>query len=282
MKKWMGIFALLALAAGVFYFPKKEQSEQPRAAEAKGSEATSEESEALDYQAVEAMVKPSIVFARIDASTPFYEKEREKDEQAAIGVLEAGKQVEILEDRSYEWYRVRPKGTSGDGVWIKANVDGIKTLNIPQDPKTNVTPLLEKQLETYVNGKGLASETSYLIWVDLDRQLTNVFVGTQGDWKLERSILVSTGVNEAPTSRGLFKIGARGDFFYNPKLEGGGLNWVRFNGSYLFHSVTTDRHGNVIDDRLGARGSSGCIRMGMEESEWFYKQIPENTTVFVH
>jgi len=60
------------------------------------------------------------------------------------------------------------------------------------------------------------------------------------------------------------------------------MYYVRFNGSYLFHSIAMDKDKNVIDGVLGQRRSSGCIRMSLDDSKWFFENIPEKSRVFIN
>jgi lipoprotein-anchoring transpeptidase ErfK/SrfK len=60
------------------------------------------------------------------------------------------------------------------------------------------------------------------------------------------------------------------------------MYWVRFNGSYLFHSIAMDRYQNIKDDTLGDRATAGCIRLSLEDSQWFYENIPSGTGVYVN
>jgi lipoprotein-anchoring transpeptidase ErfK/SrfK len=133
-----------------------------------------------------------------------------------------------------------------------------------------------------VNYKAFKSNSAYFIWVDIYRQLTYVFTGSQGKWKLSKTISCSTGKNEYPTTRGLFSVSQRGKSFFNPRYGSGAKNWVRFNNDYLFHSIAFDAKGNVKDATLGKRASTGCVRMSVDDSSWIYSYIPNGTAVWVY
>ncbi|MDR2903687.1 MAG: L,D-transpeptidase family protein [Clostridiales bacterium] len=198
------------------------------------------------------------------------------DETAGrIGVFEPGTKVEILQDRSAQWYRVRKLGEE-DTAWVMR-----ASLYIPADDPPSRDLLTKTQLEQYMNLKGFESETAYFILTDIYRQLTYIFSGEKENWSLIKTITCSTGKNESPTTRGLFKIGERGEWFYSERLGSGSMYWMRFNGSYLFHSVAMDQNRKIIDNVIGDRRSMGCIRLELADAKWLYLTIPEKTSVFV-
>lgn len=118
------------------------------------------------------------------------------------------------------------------------------------------------------------------MWVDINRQLVYVFQGTQGKYKLLRTMSCATGKNISPSVRGTFAIQNRGPWFFTGKS--GAVNWVAWNRQYLFHSVIMDGNKRVIDSTLGKRASAGCIRLSINDSKWVYDNMPRGTTVFVN
>ncbi|NLJ80434.1 MAG: L,D-transpeptidase family protein [Firmicutes bacterium] len=218
-------------------------------------------------------IKASVVFAEILADTPVYDGYAASKSQ--IDRFFKGEKVEIIRDRNFEWYQVR--NAEGRQGWIAAN-----DLFIPEDPETNREWLPNTALEAFVNSKEFKSRTDQLVWVDLDRQLTHVFVAKSGEWKIKRSMPSSTGKNVSPTLRGLHEISERGDWFFTERLARGAKYWVKFSGPYLFHSLPMDKQGNITDYTLLERRSSGCIRLSMEDSIWFYSFIKRGTAVFVN
>ena len=218
-------------------------------------------------------VKETFVFAKVTKCTPYYDNY--SCNRKEVGNLKKDEIVEVIRDMSYEWYLVKSK--NGKCGWVSKNV-----LSIPKDPETNNDKMTQEEIENYVNSKGLKSDTSYLVWVNIDRQLTHVFLGEEGNWRLHKTMLSATGKNISPTIKGIFKIQDRGEWFYTERLNSGAKYWVRFNGPYLFHSLPMDRQKNIIDNTLGKRVSSGCIRLSLEDSKWFYDHIKEGSTVFVN
>lgn len=218
-------------------------------------------------------VKETFVFAKIIGDSPCYNNYSNNKEQ--IGSFKKDEIVEVIRDRSYEWYLV--KSRDGREGWVCST-----NLIISDDPETNQEQMTKEEIEEFINYRGFKSDTDYLIWVDIDRQLTHVLLKEEDNWKLHRTMLSSTGKNSSPTIKGLYKIQDRGTWFYTERLRSGAKNWVRFNGPYLFHSLAMDKQGNVVDYTLGKRASDGCVRLSLEDSEWFYNNIEENSTVFIN
>jgi hypothetical protein len=215
-------------------------------------------------------IVPCPVLARITADAFVYS---DYDATRRIGNLSAGEEVEVLRDRSERWYLVKHKGGSG---WVEA-----RSLSIPDDKPPCDHDLPAERLEAYADGAGFASKTDLLVFTEIYRQKTHVLTGRQGEWRLLKTLSCSTGKNKSPTTRGVFEISERGKWFYSDRLGSGAMFWVRFNGTYLFHSVAMDRSRRVIDGGIGDRRSSGCVRFRLEDAEWFYQNIPEGTTVVV-
>ncbi len=220
------------------------------------------------------LMRPSPVIAEIIKTTPTYNSNDETS--GRIGMIYEGTLVEIIQDRSSEWYKVREMGKQ-ESVWVKRDC-----LKIPPDETPCDTMMTKDQLEGYMNIMGFESKTKYFVLTDIYRQVTHIFKGGIGDWKLEKTMDCSTGRNQSPTTRGLFKIKERGEWFYSERLGSGSMYWVRFNGSYLFHSVAMDKSRTIIDNVIGDRRSMGCIRLRLNDARWFYMNVPEGTTVFIN
>ena len=199
------------------------------------------------------------------------------DRRGAVraGRLTPGERLEIIMDRGERWYFVRRDNDAF--VWVKA-----ESIDIPPDEPADTDALSEEYLEYYVRENGFDSQTDRLVFTEIFRQTTHVFRRADGVWRLERSLRCVTGKNSSPTTRGRFTITDRGSAFYSERLGSGARYWVRFNGTYLFHSVTLDRDGGVIDPAIGnRRTSSGCVRFSMNDALWFYDNVPDGTAVYV-
>ncbi|HCB99792.1 MAG TPA: L,D-transpeptidase [Ruminococcaceae bacterium] len=119
--------------------------------------------------------------------------------------------------------------------------------------------------------------------VDVKLSTQNVIVYDANN-KVVKAFICSSGSAGKDTPTGTFKVSNRGESFYNPKYSEGGYNWVRFNGSYLFHSVPFDKNKQLVPEQVAALGepsSNGCIHLSMDNSKWIYDNIPRGTTVVV-
>lgn len=95
--------------------------------------------------------------------------------------------------------------------------------------------------------------------VDLGRQLVFLREGN----KVLRSIVASTGVPEANTEVGSFRVYEMNpNFQYLARYGDYIINWVAFDGRWPigFHSRPMDARGNVVDATLGKPASHGCVR----------------------
>lgn len=198
------------------------------------------------------------------------------DMKNSITTINKGEYVEILEDKGEEKYLIKSSKNNLKG-WVFA-----KFLDIPKTPNTNKNKLKNYEIENYINENGFDSKTNHLVFTDIDRQLTYILKGKLNNWKLEKIIVCATGKNTSPTTRGTFFIKDKGEWFYSERLKSGAKYWVRFNNCYLFHSIPMDKNKNILDNRLGERCSSGCIRMSLEDIKWFYDNIEYGTTVFIN
>lgn len=218
---------------------------------------------------IENLVPEHFVFATVKNNTPIYPSIGSK----ASTYIKGGK-VEIVRDKDYKWYYIKNDTISG---WTKREYLSIDTKFTQLNEK-----LYPSETEFFVNNYfKLSSQTDYLIWVDLKRQLINIFTKNENSWQLLKQIPCATGKNVSPTIKGTFTISSnRGTW-----MPAGGNVWVKnyvgFYSSYYFHSIKVKRDGSIYDSTVGTVASAGCIRMPLEDSEWFSKNIPVNTTVFI-
>lgn len=213
-------------------------------------------------------LKSGVVYAYVPVGAVVYDNIDGK----CVDMIASGKKVEIIKDRSKQWYYVKYGSHLG---WVKEN-----SLRIPPDSGTEQKQLSADFIESYAD-KNFKSKTPHFVWVDIDRQ--RIYILEKNDsWKLKKIIVCSTGKNESPTLRGNFTIENRGKWFYSDRLGSGAVNWVRYKDSYLFHSVAMDKNKNVIDNTLGQKHSSGCVRMSVENSQWFYDNIEYGTGVCIY
>lgn len=135
--------------------------------------------------------------------------------------------------------------------------------------------------EEFINATNLSSSKSYLIYVNIADQTTEIFKGSRGNWKLAYRFISSTGKSSSPTPRGVYKVTGRGSWFFSQKYQQGGKYYVQFWGNYLFHSLPMDIDKNVVDPTLGTQASHGCVRLSVDDAKWLYDNIPNGATVFI-
>ncbi len=126
------------------------------------------------------------------------------------------------------------------------------------------------------------TNSSYFrIDVNLEEQLVRVYY--KGE--VIREMVCSAGTEEHPTPTGTFRTNEKIYYSWLPKYDVGAYYFVRFYGSYLFHSIPYDEEGNIIEeerDKLGSPASHGCIRLSVENAKWFYQTLPLGVEVNIH
>lgn len=145
------------------------------------------------------------------------------------------------------------------------------------------TSLLQNLNSETINTLNIESNTSYLIYVNLNDQKTYVYEGSSNNWTLEKDFPCSSGIESEATPKGVYTITGRGDWFYSDEYEQGGKYWVQFWGDYLFHSLPYDETQNtIVDYTLGVPASHGCIRLAVEDSKWLFENMPDDTKVIIN
>ena len=102
--------------------------------------------------------------------------------------------------------------------------------------------------------------------------------------RVVENFLCSTGKKGDDTPLGNFTVTDRGYSFYTPSVKEGAYYWVRFHGTFLFHSVPFDENRKMEPEeaaKLGEPASHGCVRTAMENAKWIYDNIPKGTKVVV-
>lgn len=133
-----------------------------------------------------------------------------------------------------------------------------------------------------INSLNIESLTDYLIYVDTNAQVTNVYKGNMNNWSLIKSMSCSTGKEGSETPTGVFDIRDKDEWFFSEQYQQGGKYWVQFQGDYLFHSIpyAKDKE-TILDTTLGKAASHGCIRLSLEDSKWLYETINAGTKVII-
>ena len=193
--------------------------------------------------------------------------------RANVCGLKKGDVVEIIRDKdSGKKYNIQ-KGDKN--CWVSSWY-----LSIPADPPTNTEHMSKEDIELYLNSKELTSDTDYLVWVDVNRQLLHTLLGKNGNWNLVKTVSCATGRNRTPTVRGIYKVYETGKRAY-VKGDCWVKNYLRFYDVYMIHSNPVNGRGRIIDYTMGRRVSNGCVRTNMSDSEWLVYYIPVSTTVYI-
>ena len=210
----------------------------------------------------------------LDKVFPKY-KVTAKVKYPAAGFQE-GEEVELWRSEKGQYHVLK----RADGKKIVVPLDSI---DIVSDMGKGWQPATTMEIEDYVNLKGYESDTEYLIWTDIYRQLTYVFKGEKNNWNLVKSMKCSTGKNKSLTPTGEFKIEYKVPYFGVDKGYRCKNALVVFR-DYMYHSILFDITGKYVRSgqyQLGARVSHGCIRLSEEDSKWLYTNIPEYTKVYI-
>jgi lipoprotein-anchoring transpeptidase ErfK/SrfK len=126
------------------------------------------------------------------------------------------------------------------------------------------------------------------IWIQVSKENQRVYIMNGNN--VIYTMVCSTGLDTSPdtsTPEGTFYIQKeRGTSFYNPSEKEGAKYWVSWknHGEFLFHSVATDKNGNIIEseaEKLGQKASHGCIRLAVSDAKWLYDNVKYNTKVVI-
>ena len=168
------------------------------------------------------------------------------------------------------------KFTDGSEGWVDA-----ADMDITDENCTTDEDYTDDQKMDFVNNMNYDSYTEYLVWVSLYTQKVNVFSGYEGHWTLIETFDCSSGVNETPTTTGVFQIQSirdrwdLGRTYVEPVLV--------FNGGEAFTSRPYSTETNEItDETMGEPASGGSIRMLDADIAWMADNIPINTMVVVY
>lgn len=142
-------------------------------------------------------------------------------------------------------------------------------------------PYATATMEGFVNQMGYSSDTGYLIWVSTTTTTVNVFKGSKGAWKLEKSMACALGAPSSPTVRGTFKTYLRDNEWDFGSYK---CRWVTyFYRGYAFHSRKWSAdYSYLVDPSINCLVSAGCVRMYDEGCYYIYSTIPVGTTVVVY
>ena len=187
--------------------------------------------------------------------------------------LSKGEEVKFLRDKDKKLAYVRLEdGTVG---WV-----GYSYLSISNTSNPGVEPMTDLQKCLYVNYKDYESDTKYLVWVNIQREQVNVFLGAKEKWTFLKTIVCSSGTRDTPSLNGEFKYS---QLYRRRDLKGCYVyNFMRFYDTFAIHSIPFNYNNTVSDATLGSPRSEGCIRVAVADSAWLVKYIPIETTIIIN
>lgn len=125
--------------------------------------------------------------------------------------------------------------------------------------------------------QGYASDTRYLIMIDIDDPRFILLQGSKGNWKIRNVWECDTGAPSTPTIRGVYKMGIKGYSF------GHGYTCYYYSqilGDYLIHTRIYQEGTWIMNDGpLGRRCSQGCVRLATGNAKWVWDNVPSGTTI---
>lgn len=137
--------------------------------------------------------------------------------------------------------------------------------------------------EVWINAKGYSSNSGYLLWINRAYQHVNVFTGSKGKWKLDRSFLVGTGAMSTPTPTGVTTVSYKsaGGWTTSTYTVRPVVGFYPGTG-YAFHSRLCYPGTDTEYDHSGGYPiSHGCVRMNKADVQWIYNNVPVGTTVVI-
>ncbi len=164
-------------------------------------------------------------------------------------------------------------GTTG---WVSSASNLISDGNYTTDEDYT-----QAQKEEFVNSMLYDSDTAYLVWVSLYTQKVNVFTGYQGNWTLEECFDCATGVNQTPTTTGIYTILTQVDQW---NLTGTYVTPVLvFNGGEAFTSQPYDSvTGEIANDTIGSPASGGSVWLQEDDIRWMVNNLSMGSLVVVY
>lgn len=213
----------------------------------------------------------------------------------------------ILEDNSICYYRIKAKANGSPSPEISFSKDdsgGAWGKNIAQInllpgetyelavKATNLSGQANASVNLAWEGSSInkgstiivadeANPGNYLIEVSLNEQKVKVFYKNE----LLKEMVCSSGAPVSPTPKGTFRTSDKIKYAWLPEYNVGAYYFVRFYGSYLFHSTPFDKKGNLIEaeqQNLGKPVSHGCVRLDLNDEKWLYDTLPSGVTVKIY
>lgn len=221
---------------------------------------------------IKASVHPMYYTAYTKKKVGMFKTQWETSSSKYIRVLKKGTKITVIRNHPQ-----KPKIRLADGT------EGFTYRGAIRLSKEHFTSqdYTKQQIECFVNQKGYASSTKYLIWVATYPQRIYVFSGSKGNWKLIRSGKCATGAITTPDYPGEQKITKKvrwhryGSRFYQ-------LISYMADGNKIHTRPAYKKSGKYVDARLGRPLSHGCIRTTDSDASFIYNNCKKNTKVVIY
>ena len=156
------------------------------------------------------------------------------------------------------------------------NINGIvsKTSSYYKDA-SKIKAYMIKKAQKYT------SKTKYLVLVDSQYCFLGIFKGKKNHWSMIKFYICSPGIYKTYWNRD-HELGVKSKGFYSYKSQ---VYWAtRLHKELWIHSITYKGHNGkkVLDGRLGARISHGCIRLATENAKWIYDNVPSYSRCIIY
>ena len=89
------------------------------------------------------------------------------------------------------------------------------------DSEYTSNAILQEITPSNINDFSISSKTSYLVYLNLAKQITYVYEGSNNNWELIKEFNSSTGIEGKETPKGIFSVTNRGDWFFAEEYQQG-------------------------------------------------------------
>lgn len=156
------------------------------------------------------------------------------------------------------------------------------SLNIAKNNK-ELKKYYKKINKEKINDIDIKSNTEQFLFISIEEQKIYYYEKSQNQWVLKNEFICGTGQEGTETPVGIFKVGAKGEWFHSPKFNKGGKYYTQFDGEFLIHSVPyyPDKV-KVWEEKLGRPVSHGCVRTSTEDAKIIYEKVLYGSTVIIY
>lgn len=170
----------------------------------------------------------------------------------------------LIKGEGFSQARYKFKGSNGHTYYI--NRLSCKSSYCDYNPYVDYTI---EEATNFVNHRGTASATGWLIWANYYSQEVYVFTGYAGNWTCVNAFPCCSGKNSTPSPSGDKQIGQKF------KKRHGRPYWSCFSSLNAFH----DFKGSKERAKAGTPASNGCVRVERANAGYIYANCAKKTRV---